>query len=685
MPDSERFSGGGKISRRLFIGHGVSACAGVPLLTSLGCGGSGTPAVQPPPQIEAVGVKQSGWGRRQWSEVLSTILEGFVRNALRTSDTFAVCDYAGGTMLDNFLSARGNTCDSVTRILPAIAAVIAGPDSGVPLEADGVSYDLRDIFLSAIRHGTDPQSSDFWQYASGENWDQRQVESSIVAFSLWLVRDQLMDEFTPAERRNIQRWLESCTQVNVRRNNWALFTAVNHAVRLALAERWAEFSGDEHWLRGDIAAIDSMYSGSGWYTDTTSGDQWDYYNFWVFASHNLYWDMVSGERFPDLRQKFRSRLEQFLRTTPYLFGGNGSHVMWGRSLIYRWGTLTPLTLAHGMGLWPHSTGLLRRICNLNLRHLWQAGAWDSENHKLRETMTPHSSHAIKESYINNGHPYWGMQAFFAASLAADDPFWNAPEEALPVEQDDFRFVIKGPEMLVAGHNKSGQVQLWQSSCDKPGGYRSKYYNFSYSSHFPFNVELADNLMAPDCTLSFSDSLGNYARRDTPFNGRVVSENMLEWQWNARLGEVIINVESMVLIDGEIQWRAHKVSFGKARRIVATEHTYALGLKPDEQPETASGEHWQWGSSQSSSHAVFIRSIIGFAGSGPLAGFRGREDLNSFHARGLQASVSTVLEAGSGQVLVAAVWASPVPKSPEELLGFTDSLPAKVADWAGREL
>ncbi len=678
MPDQPRLPGGDHISRRTFLGQSATACAGGALLASLSCDSRQQPAA-------AASVEPSGWGREQWSRTLDTILEGFIRNAVRTSDTFAVCDYAGGTMLDNFVSVGGNTCDSVTRILPALAAVIAGPEGGLQLEADGTNYDPAEIFLSAVRHGTDPQSRDFWQYASPKNWDQRQVESSIVAFSLWLVRDRLLDEFTPAERRNIQRWLESCTQVNVRRNNWALFTAVNHAVRLALGERWEQFSGDEQWFRDDIEAIDSMYSGSGWYTDTTSGNQWDYYNFWVFASHNLYWDMVIGERFPALRQKFRSRLEQFLGSTPYLFGANGSHVMWGRSLIYRWGTLTPLTLAHSMGLWPHSAGLLRRICNLNLRFLWQAGAWDSENHKLRETMTPHSSPSIKESYINNGHPYWGMQAFFAASLASDDPFWTAPEQALPVEQDDFRHLIQGPEMLAAGCKKSGQVQLWQSSCDKPEDYRAKYYNFSYSSHFPFNVELADNLMAPDCTLSFTDSSGNYARRDTPYGGRVVGGEMLEWKWSALLGEEKIDVESMALIDGEIQWRAHKVSLVGGGKIVAAEHTYALGLGAAEQPETAGGELWQWGRAQSSGNAVFIRSVSGFTGSGPLAGFRGREDLNSFHARAMQASVTAQLAAGTNRVLVAAVWASPRPESPDELMRATAAPPERVVRWTETEL
>ncbi|MBW7997593.1 MAG: DUF2264 domain-containing protein [Candidatus Glassbacteria bacterium] len=676
------------ISRRRFLGATASAAGGGLLLSQFGCGGGETSGDNPPRagsrETVRVEIEQSGWGRQQWAGVLDTILEGFLRNALRTSDTFAVCDYAGGTILDNFLSVRGQTCDSVSRILPALAAVIAGPDSDKALSVDAETYDLREVFLSALRHGTDPASRDFWGYASPTDWDQRQVESSIVAFSLWLVRDRLMDEFSAGERRNIQQWLKNCTRVNVRRNNWALFTAVNHAVRMALGERWEEFHGDEDWFRDDLAAIESMYSGSGWYTDTTSGDQYDYYNFWVFASHNLYWDMVIGDRFPQLRSRFRARLGDFLRTTPYLFGGNGSHVMWGRSLIYRWGTLTPLVLGHGLGLWPYSTGLLRRICNRNLAFLWEAGAWDRENHKLRETMTPHSSTSIKESYINNGHPYWGMQAFFAASLGDDDSFWSAPEEALPVEQGDFRYLIEGPDILVAGHRDSGQVQIWQSDCDKSAGYRSKYYNFSYSSHFSFNVELAGGLMAPDCTLSFSDSAGNYARRDTPFTGAVRSDDGVQWQWSAVLGEEKIEVESMMLIDGEIQWRAHRVGYGGKARIIAAEHTYTLGLAPDETPEARSGGDWEWGRSPLSGCTVFIRSALGFSSHEPLAGFRGRDDLCSIHARGRQASVTADLEPNPVSVLIAAVYASPAPVELDELVRITSDIPSRVAAWAGIE-
>ena len=665
-----------RLSRREFLNQAAAVAAGGALLGSLGsCKKAGQE--KPAPSL----IKPTGYDFIKWDRIYETIIKGFVTNALRTSDSFAVCDYRQGLILNNFLSIRGMTCDSVTRILPALAAGIVSADGRKSVEVDGKTWSLENIFLSALRHATDPRDKDFWGYARRDDSDQRQVESSIVAFSLWLTADRLMDRFSPGERENLQKWLESCTVYPVRQNNWALFTAVNHAARIALSGRWKEFRGDQKFFLDDLAAIDSMYQGDGWYHDSLDGQDYDYYNFWVFASHNMYWDMMVGERFPELRQKFRERLRKFLETTPFFFGSQGSHIFYGRSLIYRWAVLTPLVLSHSLDLWPYSTGLLRRICSKSLAFLWESGAWDEKNEKLRETMTPNSSREVCETYINNGHPYWGMQAFYAMSFSRDDTFWNAPEEPLPVEKEDFTRLIDSPGILIKGHKSSGQVEMWQSRVSKK--YPNKYYNFSYSSHFPFNVETVDNLVPPDCMLSFEDSAGNYGRRDSEYTGRVVSANSLVWQWKAHAGETMVDVESMVFIDSELQWLAHRVRFQGSGSLAAVESTYALGLAMDETSETKSGGVWEYGRSPDTGYAVFIRAVFGFNESRKLSGFKGRDNLNSFHARAQETGVAAKLDPGE-HVLIAAVYASPVPLPLEKLLAASEKMPREIADFAGLE-
>ena len=102
--------------------------------------------------------------------------------------------------------------------------------------------------------------------------------------------------------------------------------------------------------------------------------------------------------------------------SPYFFGANGSHVLYGRSLIYRWALLLPLIEAYEQGLWPHSPGLLRRIVRLSLQFHQGIGSYDAESGKLRETYSAQGSTALREFYVDNGHPYWCMPAFSFLAL-----------------------------------------------------------------------------------------------------------------------------------------------------------------------------------------------------------------------------------------------------------------------------
>ena len=68
------------------------------------------------------------------------------------------------------------------------------------------------------------------------------MEASIIAWSVWLLRDKLLPQMSREERSRIDAWLASCTVVPVRRNNWAWFTAVNHAARMVLKDKFDEFS-----------------------------------------------------------------------------------------------------------------------------------------------------------------------------------------------------------------------------------------------------------------------------------------------------------------------------------------------------------------------------------------------------------------------------------------------------------
>lgn len=433
------------------------------------------------------------YDRAWYHETFLKIFRGWYRILEYTSDSFGVWQPPNGIALQNFVSKSGLQCDGVPRMMPALAAWSACEDNPatIPLE-DGRKVDPREILFKALVHGTDPDHRDFWLYVPRKN--QRQVESSIVAWSLWLSRDWLMPRLSPKQVANVQKWLASCTADSDHFNNWSLFTATNHAARYTLREHGFEGSLEE--IRRDLIPGDELYLGDGWMFDNKYSNI-DYYNFWVFGSHNCYLRaMLPDYENPMLERSLR-KLSRRLRDLPYLIDANGLHIQFGRSLPYRWGWLSGLIAAHYIGIPAIDPGLSRAMLARNLQAWLDLGSMD-EGGGLRERLTPHGSAGGSSSYINCGHPYWGMQAFLCLALPDRDPFWSAPAKPLAVEESDFQEPRQGPGFVFQGFQETGEVRLFslRNLYRAPAG-NALYDKFVYSSRFPCNSATTAHLTVWD--------------------------------------------------------------------------------------------------------------------------------------------------------------------------------------------
>jgi hypothetical protein len=487
------------------------------------------------------------------------ILRGFVKNAANTSDSYAVVEYPDATVTQSFLAKSGLSATGVTRMLPAIASWIVSRRQPGILHIDGKQHDLLDVAGSAIVNGTNPDHQDYWGASPSDAQNQRQVESSIVAWTAWLLRDTLLPQMNTVERRRLDEWLASCTRREVRRNNWAWFTAVNIAARMALKDKFDEFTFDQNFMFDDLRALDGMYVGKGWYNDDKPRHAFDYYNAWVFASHFLYWNAMVGERFPEWSQMFASRLKDYLDTSPFFFGSNGSHVLYGRSLIYRFGVFTPLVLAYTQKQWPHAPALLQRIVRGNLEFHRATNGFDPAKGKLRETYSEKGTVDVHESYIDGGHPYWGMQAFAMWLIPREDPFWSGDSASLPVERTGFVQPLEGPGMVLVGHRGSGQVKLLQGRSTKTDfHYRDKYNKLIYSTHFPFNIVQRAEISPWDNALVLRDT----RRRRSAGRGDIEESRILpdgiEISYPLSYGGLKLSVRTTVFADGEFEARIHRV-------------------------------------------------------------------------------------------------------------------------------
>jgi hypothetical protein len=600
-----------------------------------------------------------------------TILCGFLRNARATSPYYTVCDFPGGTKIAGCCTPSGKTYVSVARMLPALAEYVAARPQA---QVDGV--DLDALLLSVYRTAFDPKHEHYWGEPPTDKPTQRTVESSLVAIALARLGPEFAAKLSAQERANVNRWLASCTVVPERTNNHAWFTAVNQAARLRLGRTFPEFQGDEGWMLDDLKAMDALAANAadGWYSDDPELTVYDYYNFWTFGNFPLFWSRIAGEFYPDWNAKLRTRAREFLHNTPYFFAADGAVPLFGRSLLYRWALLSPLVLGYEQELWPHSPGLLRRIMRKNLDWWWRMGAYDGKLGKLRETLSPEGTPEVTEGYMDNGHPYWAMQAFTFFSIPPTDPLWTAPEERLPVEIADYTVSIAGPKMIVAGTRASGQVR-WLQALNTPRRdyYRDKYNKFAWSSSFPFNVMQSDKNHAPwDQALVLRDTAtGVCACRVFPDEGELL-EDGVRTTWSTKIGKRMVKVVSTVRLAGEFEHRSHLLSFQAApageppgqQTIEALEGSYPLGLAEDEEARREQGPGWVAIRSARSGKLLVCWKVSGHEAIEVLHGFspENRARVNLVYPRMAVISLSRRLDlAGADALTLASLhYASPNP-------------------------
>jgi len=379
----------------------------------------------------------------------------------------------------------GGSYEGVTRMLWGLGSWLSYPERPAQLEWCGVAYDLEQLTYRALVNGCDPNAPGSWRHPPVHNRDQRTVESAQVAFATWQTRERIWSRMSEAERGNILGFLDQVGQRPPRwYNNWALFWVLNHAARKALNRDYDQSIIDA--VIGDY--LDGVYCGDGWYDDAEKyGSQYfDNYNTWVFAMHVMAWSQMDGTSAPARRDELLDRVRAWMQHFPYFFAANGATIEYGRSLAYKFCRLGAPLWSYKLGIWPHSTGMLKRLVGKHLRWYVDRGAL-REDGTLRQTLTEAGSPEVRESYISTGAPYWAMQAFSGLwSLPDDDPFWNVEEEPLPAEQGDFLKVFPQPGWVLAAQD--GHVQQFNAGSLIPR-YGSKYAKLVYSTRHPFNVGL----------------------------------------------------------------------------------------------------------------------------------------------------------------------------------------------------
>ncbi|WP_049575910.1 DUF2264 domain-containing protein [Streptomyces sp. SBT349] len=319
---------------------------------------------------------------------------------------------------------------------------------------------LLERYATGLAAGTDPASPEAWPRP--DELGQAKVEAASLALILQLTRPWLWDRLDDRVRQRTVDWLSTVVGQPYPPINWVWFRIVVESFLREVGGPWSPTD-----IEADLAVHASLRRPGGWLSDGADQRAYDHYTGWALHLYPLLWTHafpVTGTLCPpELRRTWAEDLARYLQDAVHLIGADGSPLLQGRSLIYRFAAAAPFWTAALTGTGGLPPGLLRRAASGVLRHFADHGAPDRAG--LLTLGWHHAWPPMRQAYSGPGSPYWAAKGMLGLALPADHPVWTATERPLPVEEGDFARVIEAPGWLVSGRRRDGLVTVVNHGTD----------------------------------------------------------------------------------------------------------------------------------------------------------------------------------------------------------------------------
>lgn len=398
------------------------------------------------PHSPATGTPVRGdWSREQWLAHADRMLAGARRHASENGARITPPGTEGG---------YGRAVDGLegfARTFLLAGFRIAG--------ARGEGLDeLIDQYANGIRAGVDPSAPDRWVRI--EEHDQAKVEAASLALILDMTRPWIWDQLDAATQERLIAYLAPVVgDATYPKTNWLWFRIVVQTFLRSVGGPW---SADD--IAADLALHDSLARGDGWLSDGAERS-YDHYIGWALHLYPVLWSRMQGgaELAAGRIERDRAALDRFLLDARAMVGADGSPMLQGRSLIYRFAAAAPFWAGVLAEVPSTSPGALRHAAARIVGHFAERGAPDAEG--LLTIGWHHPWRPLAQSYSGPGSPYWAAKGMLGIALPADHPVWRAPAEPLPVETADYLRVVRPAGWIVSGTAADGIVRLTNHGTD----------------------------------------------------------------------------------------------------------------------------------------------------------------------------------------------------------------------------
>lgn len=325
--------------------------------------------------------------------------------------------------------------------------------------ARGVGVDdLIAFYAQGVATGVDPDALDRWVRL--DEHAQAKVEAASIALVLDLTRPWLWDRLdVQTQRRVIDYLAPAVGDDTYPRTNWLWFRLVVQTFLRSVGGPW---SAED--VAADLALHDSFARADGWLSDGAERS-YDHYVGWALHVYPVLWSRMqgAGDLAGDRTAADIARLDRFLLDAVALVGADGSPLIQGRSLIYRFAAAAPFWVGALAEVPSTSLGVLRRTAGRIVGHFDERdvpGADDVLTMGWHDEWRP-----LAQAYSGPGSPYWAVKGMLGIALPADHPVWSAPPEPLPVEAADTLRVVRAAGWVVSCTRADGIVRVVNHGTD----------------------------------------------------------------------------------------------------------------------------------------------------------------------------------------------------------------------------
>jgi hypothetical protein len=318
--------------------------------------------------------------------------------------------------------------------------------------------DLIDFYAQGIATGVNPDAPDRW--VRPEEHAQAKVEAASLAVILDMTRPWIWDRLDALTQERVIGYFSAIVgDTTYPRNNWLWFRIVVETFLRSVGGPWSAQD-----IADDLGRHDSYVRADGWISDGVERS-FDHYTGWALHLYPILWSRMqgaadlSGGRTPN----DVAALDRYLMDAVALIGADGSPLIQGRSLIYRFAAAAPFWAGVLADVPSTPAGELRHAANLAVAHFEEIGAPNAQD---LLSMGWHGEwRRLAQSYSGPASPYWATKGMLGISLPADHPVWSAPTEPLPVEAGDDLRVVRAAGWLVSGTRADGIVRVVNHGTD----------------------------------------------------------------------------------------------------------------------------------------------------------------------------------------------------------------------------